>query len=140
MVTVAPPRHRSDNPVQTIKQARANSNRALKNYDCSGAVALMAADVVVTVGSGETISGRDDVYASLWAQFEASPDCLYVRTPKSVKIASNGMLAFEDGSWTGQWTLDGALNSCGGRYAAGWKLYGTVWMIQSEIFVTLFEK
>ena len=131
---------KAQNPVQAIKQLRALSNAALKAHNMAQITELMADDIVVTVGAGDTIKGLNDVYAVLWSQFQASPDCLYVRNPKSIKVSLDGTLAFEEGSWTGSWTQDGVKTECGGRYAAGWRRYGDHWRIHSELFVTLQER
>lgn len=148
------------NSVQSIKQARANSNRAMMAHDLAGITALMDANIVVTVGSGETVRGVDDVRAALWSQFQASPDCRYERISKSIKVSVDGKRAFEEGTWTGSWTESDSQDmapvdikasnpkrsshplqiKCGGRYAAAWRKTGHVWYIQSEIFVTLYEQ
>ena len=127
------------NPVQAIKQQRSLSNQAFKSHNMAQITGLMVDDIVVTVGTGDTIRGVNDVYAVLWSQFQASPDCLYVRTPKTIKVSLDGQLAFEEGSWVGTWTLDGEKTESKGRYAASWRLIGSAWKIQSELFVTLME-
>jgi len=127
------------NPIADIKALRKASNIAIAAHDVAGIGAIMAADLVVTVGEGGTLVGRDAVLAAFAQQFAAFPDLVFTRTPKSIKIghaSGQPKRAFEEGEWSGSWT-DGSKVTTGGRYAAQWLLSDTGWHLTAEIFVSL---
>lgn len=123
-----------------IKTLRKASNSAIQAHDLPGTLAVMADDIVVTVGSGETLNGRTTVGDVLAAQYK-DPDLLFVRSPKTIKVSRSGTdtpLAFEEGQWTGRWTgPNGQRSEAGGSYAASWRKEPGGWLITAEIFVTL---
>ena len=70
-------------------------------------------------------------------QFGKLPDLTYVRTPTSITPSSTLPLAAEHGTWVGRWTEAGKVVELRGDYLAMWRQTAGMWLIRSELFVTL---
>lgn len=133
-------RKKPDLPVHDIKALRAASNAAIKAKDVTAIIAMMAQDIVLVSGDSQKMAGLEQVREAFEAQFKAYPDAVYVRTPKSVKVSQNGMLAYEEGEWQGAWSEPRGRMQSAGRYSAGWRKHGEDWKLHTELFVTLTFK
>ena len=117
-----------------IKASRTASNTAIAKHDVDGITASYLPDFVITRGDGVTVKGKDAIAATWKELFSKSPTVSYIRTPSSVLISDDGVMAWETGIW-------GAKNSYskGGNYSAMWRKVNGTWMLQSELFVTLHK-
>lgn len=121
-----------------IRQARAESNRAIARHDVSAILARLTDEYQSSVSNGAFMQSRTEMGNAFAARFAESRDALYVRTPESVVVSTAGPVAAEFGSWTGSWTTPGGPFRTGGRYAAYWRKVAGRWLIHSELFVPLF--
>ena len=115
-----------------IRASRAKTNELIASHDLRGLSRYWLKDYVRIAGSGNITIGKDSSLA-FWAKsFKDHPEIYYVRTPSEIIISENGLLAWENGSWTGVNT-----KSKGGNYAAMWSKQDNIWKLQSELYVTL---
>lgn len=121
-----------------IRQARAESNRAIARHDLSAILSHLTEGYQASVSNGAFMRSRAEMGNAFVARFAESRDALYVRTPESVVVSTSGPVAAEFGNWTGSWTTPGGPFRTGGRYAAYWRKVAGKWLIHSELFVPLF--
>ena len=122
-----------------IRAARASSNRAIEAHDVAGALAVLDDQFHAAISSGAFRATREEMGRAFAERFDGFPDAVYVRTPVSVEVATNGTIAAEVGEWVGSWTTPEGPFRTGGRYAAHWrKAADGRWLIRSELFVPLF--
>lgn len=116
-----------------IRASRARTNELIADHDLKGLSRYWLKDYVRVSGSGNITIGKDSSVA-YWAKFfKEQPTISYVRTPTDIRISENGVLAWENGTWTGINT-----KSKGGNYAAMWSKQDNIWKLQSELYVTLY--
>jgi ketosteroid isomerase-like protein len=130
---------RSDSDEAQIRAARASSNRAIAAHDVAGAIAVLDGSFHAAISSGEFRTSREEMGRAFAERFDAFADAVYVRTPATVEVATNGAIASETGEWVGSWTTSEGPFRTGGRYAAHWRKDADGrWLIRSELFVPLF--
>lgn len=122
-----------------IRAARAASNRAIADHDVAGALAMLDDGFHAAISSGAFRTSREEMGRAFAERFDAFSDAVYVRTPVTIEVATNGAIASETGEWVGSWTTAEGPFRTGGRYAAHWRKGADGrWLIRSELFVPLF--
>ena len=120
--------------VAIIKANRAASNAAIAKHDVDGISKYWMADFVQVRGNGTFLVGKDTIISTWKELFKTSAEVSYIRNPSEIIISDNDTLAWEKGSWIGIKSY-----SKGGNYSAMWHKINKQWMIQAEIFVSLFD-
>jgi len=115
-----------------IRASRAASNAAIARHDVEGIAQYWLHDFVQTIGRGITISGKDSVIASWKQLFKTNSTVFYVRTPTTITVGDNGIMAWETGTWEAKNSY-----SRGGNYSAMWRKIDGEWKLQAELFVSL---
>jgi hypothetical protein len=90
---------------------------------------------LVIVGDGTLISSRDAYIAAFKAGFAEPAPARYERTPDTITVSADSLLASEHGHWTA--TLPSGSITHTGTYAAMWRRTPSGWKLRSELFVTL---
>ncbi|MDB4903922.1 MAG: hypothetical protein JWQ63_3203 [Mucilaginibacter sp.] len=118
--------------INAIKASRGASNAAIAKHDVDGMSKYWLADFTQTIGRGTTLIGADAIIASWKELFKTNAIVSYVRSPVTITIGDNGIMAWETGSWTAKNSY-----SKGGNYSAMWRKIDGIWKIQAELFVSL---
>ncbi|MBN3520952.1 nuclear transport factor 2 family protein [Algoriphagus lutimaris] len=119
------------NQILTQREA---SNQALRNFDDVLNNTFLTEDVLITTGAGTLISGKAKLME--YIKNSSGPRMYWVRTPDEIKVNPETNLAWETGTWKG--FVEGLKESIvGGKYSAQWTKETGVWLIQSQLFVTL---
>jgi ketosteroid isomerase-like protein len=117
----------------SIRASRVRTNELIAEHDLKGLSRYWLRDYVRIAGNGNISIGRDSALAYWAKSFKDQPTIAYVRKTTEVIISENGLLAWENGTWTGINT-----KSKGGNYAAMWSKQDNIWKLQSELYVTLY--
>ena len=116
-----------------IRSKRSASNAAIAKHDVEGIAKYWLPDFVQVRGNATYLTGKDAVTNS-WAElFKTNPSVSYMRNPSEIIISKNDTLAWEKGKWIGIKSY-----SKGGNYSAMWRKKDNEWMLQAEIFVSLY--
>lgn len=119
-----------------IRRARDNSNRAIARRNLIGVGASLGDDYVGVIGDGTFVRSRGEYLRLFKDGFDHPKESMtYVRTPDTIHVAEDQMLAAEHGSWVA--TLFSGDVAYTGSYAAMWRRTQAGWKIRSEMFVTL---
>lgn len=118
-----------------IRAARAAQTAAIAQGDFKTVADFWTADITVRRALGQAVSGVEAALAALVPSGDAP--LVYQRETVLVEVSTNGMLAFEEGRWSGHPGNAQARPVIGGRYAAQWVKQDGRWLIRSEIFVAL---
>lgn len=119
---------------EQILAQREASNQALRNFDDELNDTFLTDDVLITTGAGTLISGKVELME--YIKNSSGPRMYWVRTPDEIKVNPETNLAWETGTWKG--FVEGLKESIvGGKYSAQWTKETGVWLIQSQLFVTL---
>ena len=123
----------SSTQIEIIKAARATSNKAIASHDLAGISQFWRDDFVQVRGNAGFLSGKENILAGWKKLFDENQSVKYVRTPAQIIISTNDTLAWETGTWK-------AYNSYskGGKYSAMWRKTNNNWLLQSELFVSLY--
>jgi uncharacterized protein (TIGR02246 family) len=123
----------SSTQIERIKAARETSNKAIAAHDLAGIAQFWRDDFVQVRGNASFLSGKENILASWKKLFDENQSVKYVRTPAQIIISTNDTLAWETGTWK-------AFNSYskGGKYSAMWRKTNNNWLLQSELFVSLY--
>lgn len=113
-----------------IQLARKNSNAAILNRDVAGVSQYWMDDMVVISGEGGQYIGKE-VLVEVFTEMFADQPPVFERIPSEIIIGESGNLAWE----TGLWQYKTA--PFRGKYAAMWRRIKGVWLMQSELFVSL---
>jgi ketosteroid isomerase-like protein len=116
-----------------IKSKRTASNAAIAKHDLEGISKYWLPDFVQVRGNATYLTGKDAVTNSWIELFKTNPSISYVRNPSEIIISKNDTLAWEKGKWIGIKSY-----SKGGNYSAMWRKKDNEWMLQAEIFVSLY--
>lgn len=125
--------HTSD--TTAIRAARAAQTAAIANGDFKSVASFWTEDITVRRALGQAVSGVAEALAALMPNNNAP--LVYQRESVSVEVSASGLLAFEEGRWSGHPGNAQAAPVTGGRYAAQWVKHEGRWLIRSEIFVAL---
>jgi ketosteroid isomerase-like protein len=118
----------------TIREARAESNRAIAAGDIAGVSASLADDFVVVIGDG-TFFNREEYVAAFLHGFEQALPLSYERIADEVLLSSSLPIAAEHGHWIGR--LPDGQTLFTGTYMAMWRKTEAGWKLRSEMFVSL---
>jgi hypothetical protein len=118
-----------------IRATRGRSNRGIAERNPNMIAESLDKDFLVVVGDGSLISSRDAYIAAFKAGFAEPAPARYERTPDTISISSDRLLASEHGHWTA--TLPNGSVTHTGTYAAMWRRTPSGWKLRSELFVTL---
>jgi ketosteroid isomerase-like protein len=121
-------------PEDSIRARRRLTNRLIAAKDAARLAPFFDHAVVVIVGDGSLIAGRDQVLAAFAAQFGQPGFLAYLRETERVTLDANGDRAAEHGRWTGTWRDQTPIT---GQYLAVWKKMVGQWVIEQELYVTL---
>lgn len=125
----------AQNDEQQILKTREASNAALKAYDDALIDSFLTDDVLITTGAGTLLSGKESLKQYV---LDAGESKMYwVRTAEAIEVNEAKGLAWENGTWKGYDPEQGNLPIVGGKYAAMWTKASGVWLIKSQLFVTL---
>ncbi len=117
-----------------ILAQREASNQALRAFDDALNASFSTEDALITTGAGTLISGKKELIK--YIQESSGPRMYWIRTPDEVIVNSKTMLAWETGTWKGY--VEGADEAVvEGKYSAQWTKASGIWLIQSQLFVTL---
>ena len=119
-----------------IRRARAHSNRSIARRNLLGVGDSLAEDYVGVIGDGTFVPSRVEYLRLFKAGFDRPKESMtYERTPEKIEVATEGMLAAENGRW--QATLPSGAVAFSGSYSAMWRHTAAGWKIRSELFITL---
>ncbi|EAZ82030.2 nuclear transport factor 2 family protein [Algoriphagus machipongonensis] len=117
-----------------ILAKRERSNAALRNFDEDLNSTFLTDDVLITTGAGTLISGKKALQD--YIKRASGPKMYWIRTPEEIKVNPETNLAWETGTWKGYFE-DSDKPIVGGNYSAQWTKKSGIWLIQSQLFVTL---
>ena len=120
-------------PEDAVRARRRLTNRLIAAHDAGRLRPFFSPDVKLVVGDGDLILGVDAVIAAFAAQFAEPGFVAYVRETEAVELDARGARAAERGRWTGRW----ADREMGGGYLAVWRKVTGLWVLESELYVTL---
>lgn len=124
-------------PELAIRAARAVFNRALAAGDLAAIGPLLAPDVVLVAGTDSAvIRGRKAQLQAWKREFAARDRTLYSRLPETIQVSPIAPIAFEHGAWQGVSMGEGSVQASG-SYTAKWRMHGTTWIIEAELYLTL---
>lgn len=118
--------------IAAIKSSRLASNQAIAKHDIDGISKYWLPDFVQTIGRGISTTGKETVIAGWKDLFKTNKTVAYVRTPTTITVGDNRIMAWETGTWVARNSY-----SKGGNYSAMWRKINGVWMLQAELFVSL---
>lgn len=97
---------------------------------------LLAPDAILVAGTDSALlTGRKAQLLAWKREFAAPVRMIYTRTPDIIRVSDVEPIALEQGRWEGIIAdKDGARAS--GLYSAKWRMIGSDWMIEAEIYVT----
>jgi len=123
---------------QTIRQARAHSNRSIARRNLLGVGSSLADDFVAIIGDGTFVPTRA-AYLKLFKFGFDNPKAslTYERIPDTIQIATPPNQAAELGTWIAT-TVTGTVTHTG-TYAAMWRQTPAGWQLRSELYITLTE-
>ena len=120
-----------------IRLRRAAFNRVIAERDLTAIGSLLAPAAIMITGSDSAVlSGRKAQLQTWKREFAADRRMVYVLTPIKVEISAVEPVAMETGNWQGVMAATQA-PLAGGSYSAKWRRFGSEWMVEAEIFVTL---
>lgn len=125
----------SQSDKEQILNQRNDSNSALKALDNELVYTFLTDDCLTTTGSGVLFHNKEEL-RSFFNKFPEST-MYWIRTPDIIEINSDTELAWESGTWKGYDPKKGNESIVGGKYSAMWKKVSGVWLIKSQLFVTL---
>jgi len=110
------------------------SNKALRNFDEELNNTFLTEDTFITTGAGKLLAGKKALQD--YIQNASGPNMYWIRTPSEIKVNPKTQLAWETGTWEGFYE-DSKEPVVGGNYSAMWTKASGVWLIKSQLFVTL---
>lgn len=116
--------------IELIKTSRHHSNIAILQRDVEGIARYWMDDIVVISGEGGQYIGKDSLVEVFKEMFAGSPP-VFERIPSEIVIAESDMLAWETGTWNYKTA------PFRGNYSAMWRRVDNLWLLQSELFVSL---
>ncbi len=119
---------------QEILSQRKASNEALRNFNNELNATFSTEDSFITTGAGTLIAGKDELKQYL--AFLIGEKMYWIRTPDEVLVNSKTNLAWETGTWKGYYE-NSEEPVVGGKYSAQWTKASGIWLIRSQLFVTL---
>jgi hypothetical protein len=127
---------RSDQDIAEIRAQRNTSNAALRHFDEDLNASFSTEDAMITTGAGTLLAGKEAL--STYLKSQKGPKMYWVRTPDEIRVNPKTLLAWESGTWKGFYE-DSTNPVVGGNYSAMWIKAPGVWLIKSQLFVTLVD-
>ena len=139
--------------INDITARRRLSNKFIASHEAARLSPFFHAEAKVIVGDGSLILGRDAILAAFAGQF-SDPDFVhFLRTPDTITPDSAGQRAAEHGTWDGLWLSGGrttllknkkaaeedSATRMSGTYLATWVKQTGQWVIENELYITLYE-
>jgi len=121
-----------------VRARRKLTNKLIAAHEAERLRPLLHPDVKLTTGDGTLILGAAAVVEAFAGQFADPAFVNYVRTTETVELDHTEGRAAETGRWTALW--GGGDPTMGGTYLAVWRKDRGQWLIESELYVTLFER
>ncbi len=119
---------------QEIFSRRKASNEALRNFDEELNATFSTEDSFITTGAGTLLAGKEELKQYVAS---ASGEKMYwIRSPDEVIVNPKTNLAWETGTWKGYFE-NSEEPVVGGKYSAMWTKASGIWLIKSQLFVTL---
>lgn len=118
--------------ILTLRNA---SNATLKAFDHEGFLSYLTDDVHVTTGNGTLVQGKATLRNYIASAI--GQKVFFVRTASEVVVNTERGLAWETGTWQGFAADQPDTPLTGGKYSAMWTKASGIWLIKSELFVTL---
>lgn len=126
-----------ESEILLIKKQREASNQALRNFDEELNSTFLTDEILISTGAGTLISGKEQLIA--YIKNAIGPRMYWIRTPDEIIVNPETKLAWEKGTWKG--FIEGSEEAdVGGNYAAQWTKKSGIWLIQSQLFVTLTQE
>lgn len=120
-----------------IRLRRAAFNRALALADLGAIGPLLAPDAVLVTGTDSAVISGRKAQVRVWQhEFASANRTTYTRTPDTIQVSAIAPIAFEHGHWSGV-SGTAAIPIASGSYTAKWRMVGTEWVIEAEIYLTL---
>lgn len=123
-----------DLEVAQILAQREGSNQALRAFDEAVNATYSTENAFITTGAGTLIAGKEAL--STYLKSQKGPRMYWIRTPDEVIVNPRTQLAWESGTWKG-YLEDSGEAVVGGKYSAQWTKASGIWLIHSQLFVTL---
>lgn len=89
-------------------------------------------DFVQTIDKGISTTGKQLAITEWKNLFKTNKTVAYIRTPTTIIVGDNNIMAGETGTWVAKNSY-----SKGGNYSAMWRKVNGTWMLQAELFVSL---
>lgn len=121
--------------IEQIAIARNASNAALKSYDIELLYTFLTDDVLITTGNGTLLNGKEELKAYIMS-FGVNK-MYWIRTSNEIEINNERGLAWESGTWKGYDPEKSSKAIASGKYSAMWTKESGVWLIKSQLFVTI---
>jgi hypothetical protein len=126
----------ADKEIAEIQAQRNASNNAIRQFDDALSNTFLTEDSFITTGAGTLIAGKDALLS--YIENAKGLKMYWVRTPDEIRVNLNTMLAWESGTWEGFYEND-SISVVGGNYAAMWTKASGIWLLKSQLFVTLTD-
>jgi hypothetical protein len=120
--------------IAEIRAQRKASNAAIRQFDDALSNTFLTDDSFITTGAGTLLSGKAELIDYL--SKAKGPKMYWIRTPKQIQVNSETMLAWESGTWEGFYE-ESKEAVVGGNYSAMWAKASGIWLLKSQLFVTL---
>jgi ketosteroid isomerase-like protein len=125
---------KTDQDIAEIRAQRNASNAALRQFDEQLNATFSSDDALITTGAGTLLAGKEAL--STYLKSQKGKKMYWVRTPAEIRVNPETKLAWESGTWKG-FHEDSTIPVLGGKYSAQWTKKSGIWLIQSQLFVTL---
>lgn len=123
-----------------VRARRKLTNKLIAAHEAERLRPFLHPDVKLTTGDGTLILGAQAVVEAFAGQFADPAFVNYVRATETVELDHTGDRAAEAGRWTALWKGGGDEPTMGGTYLAVWRKDRGQWVVEAELFVTLFER
>jgi hypothetical protein len=122
--------------VATIRALRLENNRAIADHNAALMKSIWSPRMRLIVSDGTVYSGASSLAKSYAdTEFKDPRFIAYVRIPRQIEIAADGLHAAENGSWTAVQEAPGRVRS--GTYLASWEKVDEKWRIVYEAYASL---
>lgn len=121
-----------------IRTQRRRTNKLIAAHDAEGLRPFFDDDIKLLRGDGTLVLGADALVRAFADQFADPTFVTYLRTTESIAVDTDGKRAAEPGTWVATWRGPHGDMTHGGRYLAVWKAKAGDWVLESELYVTLY--
>ena len=122
--------------ITSILKQRELFNQAIVDQNIKAIESVLHEDVILITGTDSDVYTGRRAQLAIWNDDFSNPDrAVYVRTPTCVRVSSVFPVALENGIWRGEQSNHTGTFAAG-SYAAKWRMVGTHWRVESEIFAT----